>query len=257
MSIFEVFLLIGLVTILCSISAWLLYKQYINFRKKFRSEVTNEILFRIFGLSVVFTIFSGSIAACFFYLGAGDFFVLFPASMLLLNTMLIAIDLIKWLFRSYHAGYLILAIEPSANSKSKRVHIRSCIMNIISTIFLVFLFTFASPNGSNNYFFTSILPFFILYFSTSSICDLVKVFSKLELREHGLCGGLCFLPWERIESYFWEPSQPSMLKIHYSSVPFISIPVQSSLSIPPDDLETVNQILGNKLTGKQSSHEVI
>jgi Domain of unknown function (DUF5673) len=86
----------------------------------------------------------------------------------------------------------------------------------------------------------------LFFYGSLSIILILQSLSKTEFRKNGIWFWLRFIKWERIKSYKWEPSKPSVLTIRYQPS-FPLFPGWTSWPIPPQYREDVDRILAERL----------
>lgn len=75
--------------------------------------------------------------------------------------------------------------------------------------------------------------------------------SRVEFRENGICINLSFIKWGEIKSYIWQPNQPYVFKIEYTStfwlLPGVDVQLSVIIDVPVKHKDAVSHILNERL----------
>jgi len=154
--------------------------------------------------------------------------------------------LLTWFFRKKQSGRLLINIgRTSAHKLVFWLAVFYVLMMILTTWGTFVLVLGELPPSTNlEVFISQIVCNWAL-----AICFLALGLSRLEFRENGICFMLTFFKWQRINSYNWEQSKPNTLTIRFKPR-FSLVPGFVSMPIPTKHCDAVNQILDERLPGK-------
>jgi len=154
--------------------------------------------------------------------------------------------LLTWFFRKKEFGSLLINTGRTSINKLSFWLAVCFALSAIHTTWVMFVQVLGELPPSTN---LEVLISQLVFYWVLAIYFLALGLSRLEFRENGICFMLTFLKWQRVNSYNWEQSKPNTLTIRFKPR-FSLVPGFLSMPIPTKHREAVNQILDERLPGK-------